>query len=224
MAIIRTLPGNPGPVNQGEEIVLAHLAKELPDTFTLIPNITISYERDNAEEHDIVAVGPDGVFIVEVKTLAGNVVIDEQTMTVDGDQRSNPWVSTRRKAQKLASRLEQRCGREPKVWVEHVVVFSRPPRSLEIDEQYKNRIFVGADAVVPFLMPPSRIINPRGHGLHANRSAQIVDAIIGGAEVRQVRKRFGEYHARERANATTGHDQIEYWHAEHRRHGGTRRL
>jgi len=224
MAIIRTLPGNPGPVNQGEEIVLAHLAKNLPDTFTLIPNITIGYERDNAEEHDIVAVGPDGVFIVEVKTLAGVVVIDEQTMTVDGDQRSNPWLSTRRKAQKLASRLEQRCGREPKVWVEHVVVFSRPPRSLEIDEQYKNRIFIGADAVVPYLMPPSRIINPRGHGSHANRTAQIVDAIIGGAEARQVRKRFGEYHARERANAVTSPNQIEYWHAEHRRHGGTRLL
>ena len=224
MAIIRTLPGNPGPVNQGEEIVLAYLAKELPDTFTLIPNITISYDRDGAEEHDIVAVGPDGVFIVEVKTLAGNVVIEEQMMTVDGDQRANPWVSTRIKAQKLASRLEQRCGREPKVWVEHVVVFSRHPRSLEIAEQFKSRIFVEADAVVPYLMPPSRIINPRGHGLHANRTSQIVDAIIGGAEVRQVRKRFGEYHARERVNAVTGPNQIEYWNAEHRRHGSTRLL
>ena len=224
MAIIRTLPGNPGPVNQGEEIVLAHLAKELPDTFTLIPNITISYERDNAEEHDIVAVGPDGVFIVEVKTLAGSVVIDEQTMTVDGDQRSNPWVSTRRKAQKLASRLEQRCGREPKVWVEHVVVFSRHPRSFKNNTLFENRIFIGADAVVPYLMPPSRIINPRGHGLHANRTSQIVDAIIGGAEVRQVRKRFGEYYARERANAVTSPNQIEYWNAEHRRHGSTRLL
>ena len=53
MAIIRTLPGNPGPVNQGEEIVLAYLVKELPDTIILIPNITINYDRDGAEEHDI---------------------------------------------------------------------------------------------------------------------------------------------------------------------------
>ena len=224
MAIVQILPGNPGPVNQGEEIVLAHLAKALPDTITLIPNITISYERDGAEEHDIIAVGPDGVFIIEVKTLAGNVEIGEQLMTVDGDQRSNPWVSTRIKAQKLASRLEQRCGREPKVWVEHVVVLSRQPRSLKIAEPFKNRIFVGADAVVPHLMPPSRIIHPRGHGLHVNRISRIIDAIIGGAEVRQVRKRFGEYHARELVNSVTGPNQIEYWNAEHRRHGSIRLL
>ena len=84
MAIIRTLPGNPGPVNQGEEIVLAYLVKELPDTIILIPNITINYDRDGAEEHDILAVGPDGVFVIEVKTLAGNVEINEQIMLVDG--------------------------------------------------------------------------------------------------------------------------------------------
>ena len=224
MAIIRTLPGNPGPVNQGEEIVLAYLAKELPDTIILIPNITINYDRDGAEEHDILAVGPDGVFVIEVKTLAGNVEINEQIMLVDGDQRSNPWNTSRIKAQKLASRLEQRCGREPKVWVEHVVVFSRKPQSIEIAESYESRIFIGAESVVPFLVPPSRLIHHRSHGLHVDRTSQIVDAILGGAELRQDRKRFGEYHARERVNATAGKNQIEYWNAEHRRHGSVRLL
>lgn len=105
MAIVKRLPGNTGPINQGEEVVLAHLEKALPNSFTLIPNITISFERDGAEEYDIIAVGPDGVFVVEVKTIFGSVEITEQTMTVDGDVRSNPWNSSRIKAQKLASRL-----------------------------------------------------------------------------------------------------------------------
>ena len=113
MAIVKRLPGNSGPVNQGEELVLAHLEKALPNTFTLIPNITISFERDGAEEYDIVAVGPDGVIVVEVKTIFGSVEITEQTMIVDGDVRSNPWNSSRIKAQKLASRLSRNLAPQP---------------------------------------------------------------------------------------------------------------
>ena len=224
MAIVKRLPGNSGPVNQGEELVLAHLEKELPNSFTLIPNITISFERDGAEEYDIVAVGPDGVIVVEVKTIFGSVEIAEQTMIVDGDVRSNPWNSSRIKAQKLASRLSRNLGEEPKIWVEHVVVFSKPPLKLEVFEGHKDKIFVGAETLAPKMMPPSQLIHHRGHGLHANRTTQIVDAIMGGSSIRQVRRRFGEYFAREKVNSSSTNNQIEYWYAEHRRHGGTRKL
>jgi len=224
MAIVKRLPGNPGPVNQGEEVVLAHLEKALPNSITLIPNITISFERDGAEEYDIIAVGPDGVIVVEVKTIFGSVEITEQTMIVDGDVRSNPWKSSRIKAQKLASRLSQKLGEEPKTWVEHVVVFSKPPLKLEVFEGHKDKIFVGAETLVPKMMPPSQLIHHRGHGLHANRTTQIVDAITGGSSIRQVRRRFGEYFAREKVNSSATNNQIEYWYAEHRRHGGTRKL
>ena len=224
MAIVKRLPGNSGPVNQGEELVLAHLEKELPNSFTLIPNITISFERDGAEEYDIIAVGPDGVFVVEVKTIFGSVEITEQTMIVDGDVRSNPWNSSRIKAQKLASRLSRNLGEEPKIWVEHVVVFSKPPFKIEVFEGHKGKIFVGAETLAPKMMPPSRLIHPRGHGLHANRTTQIVDAIMGGSSIRQVRRRFGEYFAKEKVNLSSTNNQIEYWNAEHRRHGGIRLL
>lgn len=224
MAIVKRLPGNTGPVNQGEEVVLAHLEKALPNSFTLIPNITISFERDGAEEYDIIAVGPDGVFVVEVKTIFGSVEITEQTMIVDGDVRSNPWNSSRIKAQKLASRLSRILGEEPKTWVEHVVVFSKPPLKLEVFEGHKGKIFVGAETLAPKMMPPSRLIHPRGHGLHANRTTQIVDAIMGGSSIRQVRRRFGEYFAKEKVNLLSTNNKIERWNAEHRRHGGTRLL
>lgn len=224
MAIVKRLSGNSGPVNQGEEVVLTHLEKALPNSFTLIPNITISFERDGAEEYDIIAVGPDGVFVVEVKTIFGSVEITEQTMIVDGDVRSNPWNSSRIKAQKLASRLSQKLGEEPKTWVEHVVVFSKPPLKLDVFEGHKNKIFVGAETLVPKMMPPSQLIHQKGHGLHANRMTQIVDAIMGGSSIRQVRRRFGEYFAREKVNLSSTNNQIEYWNGEHRRHGGVRLL
>ena len=224
MAIVKRLPGNPGPVNQGEELVLAHLEKALPNSFTLIPNITISFEHNGAEEYDIIAVGPDGVIVVEVKTIFGSVEITEQTMIVDGDVRSNPWKSSRIKAQKLASRLSQKLGEEPKTWVEHVVVFSKPPLKLEVFEGHKDKIFVGAETLVPKMMPPSQLIHHKGHGLHADRTPQIVEAIMGGSALRQVRRRFGEYFAREKVNSSSTNNQIEYWYAEHRRHGGTRKL
>jgi serine/threonine protein kinase len=224
MAIVKRLPGNTGPVNQGEEVVLAHLEKALPNSFTLIPNITISFERDGAEEYDIIAVGPDGVIVVEVKTIFGSVEITEQTMIVDGDVRANPWKSSRIKAQKLASRLSQKLGDEPKTWVEHVVVFSKPPLKLDIFQGHKDKIFVGAQTLVPKMMPPSQLIHQRGHGLHANRTTQIVDAIMGGSSIRQVRRRFGEYLAIEKVNLSAINSQIENWNAEHRRHGGTRKL
>ena len=224
MAIVKRLPGNPGPVNQGEEVVLAHLEKALPNSIILIPNITISFERGGAEEYDIIAVGPDGVIVVEVKTIFGSVEITEQTMFVDGDVRSNPWNSSRLKAQKLASRLSQKLGDEPKTWVEHVVVFSKPPLKLEVFEGHKDKIFVGAETLVPKMMPPSQLIHHRAHGLHADRTPQIVEAIMGGSAIRQVRRRFGEYFAREKVNSSSTNNQIEYWYAEHRRHGGTRKL
>jgi len=224
MAIVKRLPGNPGPVNQGEEVVLTHLEKALPNSFTLIPNITISFERHGAEEYDIIAVGPDGVFVVEVKTIFGSVEITEQTMVVDGDVRSNPWNLSRLKAQKLASRLSQKLGEEPKTWVEHVVVFSKTPLKLDVFEGHKNKIFVGAETLAQKMMPPSQLIHQRGHGLHADRMTEIVDAVMGGSSIRQVRRRFGEYFAKERVNLSSTNNQIEYWNAEHRRHGGTRKL
>ena len=224
MAIVKRLPGNPGPVNQGEEVVLAHLEKALPNSIILIPNITISFERGGAEEYDLIAVGPAGVIVVEVQTIFGSVEITEQTMFVDGDVRSNPWNSSRLKAQKLASRLSQKLGDEPKTWVEHVVVFSKPPLKLEVFEGHKDKIFVGAETLVQKMMPPSQLIHHKGHGLHADRTPQIVEAIMGGSALRQVRRRFGEYFAREKVNSSSTNNQIEYWYAEHRRHGGTRKL
>jgi hypothetical protein len=223
-ATVISLPGNAGPVNAGEESVLGYLAATLPTSYALIPNITIPYARSTPEEYDIIAVGPDAVFVIEVKTLAGEVEVSEQEMLVDGDVRGNPYNTSRVKAQKLSSKLELTFGKTEKVWVEHVVVLSRRPRRLVGIEQFHDRIFVGADEVLPALLPPSRLINRKGHGLHATRRDQIVAAITGGASVRERRPVFNEYDGKKRLLEAKSPGGFEYWEAEHRLHGGARLL
>lgn len=224
MAKIVRLPGNPGPANPGEDEVLQHLAKQLPELFELIPNLTIPFVKSGAEEYDIIAVGPDGVFVIEVKTIAGEVEITEQQMFVNGEIRANPWNSSRIKAQKLATKLQTKFGQQNKVWVEHVVVFSREPRKLSVAPAYEQRVFVTAEALAPKLMSPSPLIHPKGHGLHRGRVSQIVESIIDGALMRDRQKVFREYVAVTKLHEVAGPGGYAYWNAEHKVHGGLRLL
>ena len=67
MAKVFWLVDHPKPVNAGEQRVLDHLIKTLPDSVILIPNLTIPYARpDEPMEYDIIAVTPDAIFAVEV--------------------------------------------------------------------------------------------------------------------------------------------------------------
>jgi hypothetical protein len=224
MATIIKLPGNAGPVNAGEARVIDKLVAGLPESYALISNITIPFKRDNPEEYDIIIVGPDGVFVLEVKTLAGNVDIQEQVMLVDGEQRANPWNSSRIKAQKLAGKIAKSLGNEPKVWVEHLVVLSRAPRTLKVAKAFANRIIVGTNPLLPLLKSPSPLIHSKGHDLHRDRRDSIVSAITGGAVLRPSRRIFNEYHALRRVHQDGGVGGFEYWEAEHRLHGGLRLL
>jgi len=224
MAKIVKLPGNPGPATPGEDEVLQHLAKRLPEPFALIPNLTIPFVKGGPEEYDIIAVGPDGVFVIEVKTIAGEVEITEQNMFVDGETRANPWNSARIKAQKLATKLQTKFGQQNKVWVEHVVVFSRQPRKLTVASAYEQRVFVTAEALAPKLMSPSPLIHKNGHGLHAGRVTEIVEVITGSALTRDRQKVFREYVAVAKLHEVAGAGGFEYWNAEHKVHGGARLL
>jgi len=82
MARVHNFLGAADQVNEWESIALKHLVATLPDSVILIPNITVMFP-DQPEECDIIAVTPDAVFVIEVKGIAGDVVVSEQQMTVD---------------------------------------------------------------------------------------------------------------------------------------------
>ena len=207
------LPGNTGPVNDGEKKVLEYLTTSLADGVVLIPNITIPYPYPNTpEENDIIVVTDDAVFVVEVKDLAGTVEITEQEMVVDGDVRGNPYLSTRIKAQKLKSRISaQLPWFKTMGWVEHVVVLARTPQSLSIVESMKQRIVLVGSST-PLVDKNSPILHPTQIGRLAAYKDQIVQIITAGAINRTSQVLFGQFRGEEKLFDFAGG---EAWRAVH---------
>jgi serine/threonine protein kinase len=207
------LPGNTGPVNDGEKKVLEYLTTSLADGVVLIPNITIPYPYPNTpEENDIIVVTDDAVFVVEVKDLAGTVEITEQEMVVDGDVRGNPYLSTRIKAQKLKSRIsEQLPWFKTMGWVEHVVVLARTPQSLSIVDSMKQRIaLMGSSS--PLVNNNSPILHPNQIGRLVAHKDQIVQIITAGATNRTSQTLFGQFRGEQKLFDFAGG---EAWRAVH---------
>jgi serine/threonine protein kinase len=213
MAKIVRLTDQPEPVNAGEQRVLDHLASSLPDSVTLIPNLTIPYHRpEQPEEYDIIAVTPDSVFAIEVKDLAPPVEITEQQMFVNGNPRGNPYLRTRSKAQKLKTKLSLKLPWfEHNGWVEHLVVLARKPESLSICEAMKSRVVLLNDAS-SLLSPGTALLKKHFHGQLLGKETQIVSAITDGASERSIPVSFGDFKATSLMFRT---ERFEAWRARH---------
>ncbi len=125
-----------GPAEAGERVVLELLREPLDDRFTLAPNLQILHPGGRVDDVDILVVGPYGVVAIEVKNLAGDVMISEREMYVSGDRRRNPYVLTNEKARRIKTRLSK-DPRARDVWVSVLVVFAKEPRSLTIPEDQR---------------------------------------------------------------------------------------
>ena len=213
MAKIVWLTDHPKPVNAGEQRALDHLAKVLPDSVTLIPNLTIPYMRPKQpEEYDIIAVTPDAVFAIEVKDLAPPVEITEQQMFVNGNPRANPFLKTRIKAQKLKSKLsEQLPWFENGGWVEHLVVLARQPASLSICDAMKSRVVLLEDAS-KLIGPGTSLVESHFHGQLTGKEPQIISTITDGATERIVPVSFKDFVG---TSMMFKMDNFEAWRARH---------
>lgn len=112
----------------GEETALRQLARALPRTWHLFSNVTVAHEG-RGSEMDLVAVGPGGVCVVEVKNYAGEVRGDaaaqELTHVNHGrvEQIYNPLRQVATHVHRLSGYLRQAgCG----VWVRGAVWFVDP--------------------------------------------------------------------------------------------------
>ena len=208
------LADHPKPVNAGEQRVLDHLTKTLPDSVILIPNLTIPYARpEQPEEYDIIAITPDAVFAIEVKDIAPSVEITEQHMFVNGNPRGNPYIRTRVKAQKLKSRLAQQLPWfEEGGWVEHLVVLARQPASLSVCDAMRTRVVLVAEAT-KLISPGTTLLNSRFHGQLSGRQEHIISCITDGASERISPVIFGDFEASSSVFKT---DTVEAWRARNR--------
>mgnify|MGYP002629763491 FL=1 len=202
-------PGNPGPVNEGERRVLEQLAASLPDSFELHPNLQVAVDRGALVECDIIVFGPDCIWVVEVKDLAGEVIVDEHSFVVNGEPRSHPVHSTRLKAQKIKSRLAVNPELSA-VWIQPLVVLARTPMALRIAPTMTASV-VSADRAVETISDPTLI------GLQRDRLPERTRSIAKArlaldSRARTPRSRFGAYLADELLSAGGGH---QWWRAHH---------
>lgn len=201
--------GNPGPVNEGERRVLEQLATELPDPFELHPNLQVSVDRGALVECDIVVFGPDCMWVVEVKDLAGEVVVDEHSFVVNGEPRAHPVHTTRLKAQKIKSRLSVNPELSA-VWLQPLVVLARTPRALRIAPTMTSSV-VSIERAIEAIADPTVI------GLKRDRLPERIRTIAKvrlalDTTARKQRARFGAYVADELVSSGGGH---QWWRGHH---------
>jgi hypothetical protein len=209
VAQLEWISGEPKFVNASEKRVVEALARNLPATSVLVPNITIPYPLPNTpEEHDVIVVTEDAVFVVEIKDYAGDLEVTEQHLIKNGEVLSNPHVQSRLKAQKLATRLKERLPWfSSGGWVENVVVLAREPKSLVLDDSMKTRI-VRLEELFTILGGRSPLIRPQFHGQLAGRGGEVVEAITGGSRPRDKHVTFGRFRGVTRVLET---EQFSVW-------------
>lgn len=126
---------------EGEENTFKALAK-LPDNYHIFNNVQIEHQG-YSHELDIIVLGPNGVFVVEVKNLNGSIsgnILDsrwiQHKIGRKGGEYSqdirNPVKQVKGQVHSLAKSL-QATGID--VWVDGIVFFSHPKVTLRVRNQ-----------------------------------------------------------------------------------------
>ena len=187
--------GNTEHSGPGEAEMFQLLKEELPDSFVLINNITIPFPDGDAEI-DIIAIGPDVVFLIEVKTRRGHLVIEEQVLYKDGVPEEGPFAKTCLKAKKLKSRLIKDWSEEDasKIWVEPIVLIARPLDITKIErvDSMRHKI-VFSDEIIGLIRPPSSLYSSKRHGQISSMNQAILEKTVGGAHPPEPKRTLGDY-------------------------------
>lgn len=175
-------------VNAGEQRLLDFLEVNLPEDYTLIPNIELAATnpRNNQTqywEYDLIVVTPHAVYNIENKDWKGRIEGDDNYWYVNDRQKPNPLKTGRIKTAILASKLKEEDRELGKAWVQNMVTLSYP-NSIE------PLIWKEAGKLSFQLHPQKQgqrlldfITNPDNVGKWANAisdiESQIVDFLIG---------------------------------------------
>jgi serine/threonine protein kinase len=105
MARVIQSPSGGGPVNDFERQVIHRLQKELPETYSLIPNFQLKQKTQGALEYDVVVLAPHGICVVEAKAWYGKLVGDDNDWELNGKPKKNPLWLANTKCKVLKSEL-----------------------------------------------------------------------------------------------------------------------
>lgn len=165
-------------VNAGEQRLLDFLEVNLPDDYTLIPNIEIASTnpRNNVTqywEYDLVVVTPHAVYNIENKDWKGRIEGDDNYWYVNDRQKGNPLKTGRIKTAILASKLKEEDRELGKAWIQNMVTLSYP-NSIEpsIWQEAGKVSFQLDQRLINF------IVNPNNVGKAGNAITDIQDQIV----------------------------------------------
>ena len=93
--------------NADEELAFNQLKEQLPDTFTIIPNLSIIIQG-TPMEIDLLIIGPQCVWVIETKSNIPPVEVTQHEYLVNGISRGgHPVKTSRKKAQRLSSKFRE---------------------------------------------------------------------------------------------------------------------
>ena len=144
---------------KGEKQILKHLKKYLPNQYRIFTNCRLN-EKKCADEIDILVVGENGIFAIEVKNhngfIRGSEEEDEWKQEKIGkhgktycNKMKNPIRQTKRHAHNIAQYLRSQGIRRQ--WVEGILVFSNPDASVFV-KTTKTKVFTSSEDVENYIL------------------------------------------------------------------------
>ncbi|MBU3824593.1 MAG: NERD domain-containing protein [Candidatus Oceanisphaera merdipullorum] len=143
----------------GEDLVI-DLLRDLPDTFTVYNQVDIpnAKSRTGFNEADVIVVGPNAVFIIEVKHNSGSIKgadgdsewrVEKTSRggNVYGKTMRNPISQVKRLVWLLSKDLKAKHSR---AWIQGVVLFSHQDVAANIDND-SNVPVMGSNDIVNYI-------------------------------------------------------------------------
>lgn len=123
--------------NKGEKDVRKVLA-ELPETYIVFADVEIGHNKGNI---DFVVLAPSGVFILEVKSYAGEIDFDGFALTINGRRFSdnNFFREVHGEIWALKQYLQQSM---PSPYIHAAIVFSSPNASMNFGYNQIENIYI----------------------------------------------------------------------------------
>jgi len=195
MAKLINLPGS-RPINEGERKVVGFLEKELPNSYSLIPNAEIIEAGRPAFEYDLIVIAPHALYVVEIKNWRGGIEGDDFTWVVAREHiRQNPWSTTNNKSRVLKSKIEALQPSIGRFWVEAIVVIADEYGEINLSGEVAKRVFRYTE--LPDVLKDASLLRGKVNDLKSVRG-YLENAIQDAARGRQEgAQRFGDYEVAE---------------------------
>lgn len=190
-----------GPVNPTEQWIVQRLLQELPDSYFVLPNLSLAEDRGgHVYEYDVVVVTPHAVHVVEIKAWRGTLTaLSRQDWQLEsGLVRRNPLLLTDLKARVLSTVLKALSLRDgsktlPSPYVQACFVAGSDETTFQVFPDEQPRCLRPKD-LAAYLKDPARVARRTDANAYARHTTQITQFLAGQLKGRAAApRRFGSF-------------------------------